>query len=219
MTLEDMEVIIDGDLSLRTKAASMFIQIKDFVDNKPSDLKGIYDAAVNKGDEFEKCIQDRMVELAKTSIKARVPYYEMDSNLDMIWRAKDMKQYYVYVAGSIMKPEPAGNIKKGVEQCEQLLKLGFVPFSPFNTDWFKIGQLANRSTDEWLEYDYAWILKCDAVFAMPGESLGRDKEIEFANQNKIPVFWCLRAISEWREKQIEEWKWFGHLTETFGKIN
>lgn len=74
MTLEDMEVIINGDLNLRTKAAIMFIQIKDFVDNKPSDTKGIYDAVTDKSSEFEKCIQVRMVELAKASIKARGSY-------------------------------------------------------------------------------------------------------------------------------------------------
>lgn len=115
-----------------------------------------------------------------------------------------MRKLYVYVAGPMAKGDTIQNIRKGIEQCEELSKNGFVPFNPFVDNQWHF--LYPKSLDEWLEYDFAWILKCDAVFAMPGESIGRDKEIEFANQNKIPVFWCLRAISEWREKQIEEEK-------------
>ncbi len=41
------------------------------------------------------------------------------------------------------------------------------------------------------------IHKCDALYRVPGESSGADREVELARKLRIPVFTNAEALSDW----------------------
>jgi hypothetical protein len=43
----------------------------------------------------------------------------------------------------------------------------------------------------WTEIDLEWILRCDALLRLPGDSTGADAEIKFATEHNIPVFYSV----------------------------
>jgi hypothetical protein len=48
----------------------------------------------------------------------------------------------------------------------------------------------------WLEIDFAWVKKCDALIRLPGESSGADREVELARSLGIPVYFSIQEFLE-----------------------
>lgn len=42
--------------------------------------------------------------------------------------------------------------------------------------------------EEWMEMDFELLRRCDALWRIPGESSGADREIQFADEHGIPTF-------------------------------
>ena len=42
------------------------------------------------------------------------------------------------------------------------------------------------------------MLMCDAVLRLPGESKGADNEVRVAKANKIPVFYSIDALTQYK---------------------
>ena len=108
--------------------------------------------------------------------------------------------YYVYVAGPISKGDVFANIRLGIDTGAELRKLGFAPFVPHydypaymwrNDVWDYETVLAN---------DFDWIMKCDAILRLPGESAGADREVAFANEQKIPVYFSVSDLLDARDE-------------------
>jgi hypothetical protein len=59
-----------------------------------------------------------------------------------------------------------------------------------------------RPVDFWLAYDELLIRRSDAVLRLPGESVGADREIAFADGLGMPVFEDKAALYEWAENQL-----------------
>jgi hypothetical protein len=102
----------------------------------------------------------------------------------------------VYIAGPITRPCPLTNCGEGMRWFDLLLESGVcIPFAPH----FSCFQQMHypRTHDEWLSYDYQILARCDAMFRLPGESVGADCEEDFCREQDIPIFHSLDALYEW----------------------
>ena len=92
---------------------------------------------------------------------------------------------YIYVAGPYSQGDPILNTRKAIEVGEMLWSLGHNPFVPHLTLLWHL--VSPQQLGFWYKYDNAWLVKCDGLVRLPGESPGSDKEVELAKENNIPV--------------------------------
>ena len=101
----------------------------------------------------------------------------------------------IYVAGPYSHGDVALNIHRAVEAGDKLLRMGHAPFIPHLTGFWHM--MFPQEYERWLEYDKAWLLVCDALYRLPGDSPGADREVLWAWGAGIRVF------TEWHE--LEAW--------------
>lgn len=93
----------------------------------------------------------------------------------------------VYVAGPIATGDQFANVSRAVRFGQELHQRGFIPYVPH---WGAIQQLHHPWThDEWLEYDFVWLDKCEVLFRLSGISNGSDKEVARAKARGMSVFY------------------------------
>jgi len=101
----------------------------------------------------------------------------------------------IYVAGPYSRseqfPDMALNVRRAIEAGDRLLRMGHAPFIPHLTHFWHM--VCPQDYEGWLEYDRVWLLSCDALFRLPGDSPGADREVLWATEAKISVF------TEWKE--------------------
>jgi len=113
-----------------------------------------------------------------------------------------MKRPMIYVAGPISTGgDIPGNTHQGVLAAEELRRVGFITFCPHLSVFTEI-VCGSRPWQEWIEYDEEVILRCDALYRMPGASRGADHEEAFCQKHGIPVFRSIGALLEWRDTWI-----------------
>lgn len=99
---------------------------------------------------------------------------------------------YVYIAGPYTKPNPNENVYNAIQMANRLAEKGYTPFIPHLYHLWDT--VSPKSYDFWMQLDFNWILKCDALLRLPGESSGADLEIVHATKNGIPVFYSLESL-------------------------
>ncbi len=92
----------------------------------------------------------------------------------------------VYVAGAYSAGDSVANVATAIDAGERLLEAGFVPFVPhMNMVW----HLRHQHTwEEWLDWCLSWVEVCDVILRLPGESRGADREVEWADQNRLEIY-------------------------------
>ena len=96
-----------------------------------------------------------------------------------------MRQF-IYVAGPYTKGDVAQNVKTAIHEGDYIARLGHVPFIPhFSHFWHMI---IPHDYEFWMELDFAWIAKCDALYRIKGESSGADREVELARSLGLTVY-------------------------------
>lgn len=110
----------------------------------------------------------------------------------------DKKRKMVYIASPYTIGDKIKNVNYQIAMFSDLLHFGFVPFAPLLTHFINIQN--PQSYETWLEYDFEVIRRCDALLAcrMTEKSSGRDREIVFAKEHKIPVFMTTYELCSWR---------------------
>lgn len=100
----------------------------------------------------------------------------------------------IYIAGpyrsSLGEYGVLENIRNAAKYAIMVWQHGGVALCPHkNTAFF--GGVPGTSDETWLEGDLELLRRCDAVWAIPGWSTseGAQREIEFAKQLDIPVFY------------------------------
>jgi len=101
---------------------------------------------------------------------------------------------FVYVAGPYTKGDVSRNVHNAIVTGNNLRALGFTPFIPHLTHFWHM--ILEHDIDYWYRYDLEWLGKCDALFRIPGESYGADKEVERAKELGIPVFTSFEEIGK-----------------------
>jgi hypothetical protein len=115
------------------------------------------------------------------------------------------KKIKVYIASPYTKGDVAVNVRKSMDAFYTLSKKGFVPFSPIAMSHF-IHMIYPLKYDYWLEeWDYEWVVSCDCLLRLEGESYGADEEIKKANEYNIPIFYSIERLLEYYniEKDFE----------------
>ena len=93
---------------------------------------------------------------------------------------------YVYIIAPYTHGDPVLNVRTAIQAAESLVTLGFVPFIPLLTHLWHL--VSPHEYEYWMNYDFGWLIKCDAVLRLPGFSPGGDREEALAKELGIPVF-------------------------------
>lgn len=102
----------------------------------------------------------------------------------------------VYVAGPYTSPDPVANTQNTIRIANRLVEEGLItPVVPHLTLLWHL--VEPRDLEFWYAYDLALLHRCDAVLRLPGESTGADREVDYAEENNIPVFHRENALAEW----------------------
>src|SRR6056297_3218373 len=95
----------------------------------------------------------------------------------------------IYIASPYTKGDTALNVKAQIDVADELIDLGFAPFCPLYSHFQHM--IHPRPYEDWIRLDNVWVLACDAVLRLPGESLGADGEVDLAKANDIPVVYSV----------------------------
>lgn len=98
----------------------------------------------------------------------------------------------VYIAGPYTKGDVAINVNRVIQAADKLLALGFIPYVPHLTHFWHL--ISPHPYETWLDIDNAFLVLCDCVLRLPGESSGADKEVELAKAKGIPVYYNIEEI-------------------------
>jgi hypothetical protein len=101
----------------------------------------------------------------------------------------------IYIASPYTKGDPQENTDKSFDCALDLIEAGFAPYAPLYTHYLHLRRPQKYET--WTGLDLVWVLKCDALLRLPGESSGADGEVAFAKANNIPVFYSVQKLIEW----------------------
>lgn len=93
---------------------------------------------------------------------------------------------HVYVAGPLTCGDLMGNVRRAIEAADILRRRGYAPFCPHLNVLAEV--VCPAPYEAWMDLDFAWLEKCDALVRLPGESPGADREVTFAEEHGIPVF-------------------------------
>ncbi len=106
-----------------------------------------------------------------------------------------MEGKYVYIAAPYSQGDVIENVGWAIDMGELLMDHGLIPFVPHLTHFWEFRY--HHELDYWYAYDLAWLIHCDCLLRLPGESEGADREVEFAKEHDIPVFENIRACLKW----------------------
>ena len=106
-------------------------------------------------------------------------------------------RHTVYISGPITLGDPEHNFAQSCVVQHLLINAGFAPLNPMLT--MKLPMNENFSHAVWMEVDIPWVAKADTVFRLPGESVGADEEVKYAEDHGSPVFYNLADIVQWKE--------------------
>lgn len=98
----------------------------------------------------------------------------------------------IYIASPYTIGDVAINVKRQIDAASQLIDLGFAPFWPLHSHFLHMAH--PKPYEKWIAVDLQWILSCDALLRLEGESKGADLEVQFSKQNRMPVFYSLEEL-------------------------
>ena len=98
----------------------------------------------------------------------------------------------IYVAGPYTLGDTVRNGKTRCQKAEVLLGMGHVPYVPHLTAFWHL--VFPHAVDFWYAYDLEWLAVCDALYRLPGESVGADNEMKRARTLGLPVYERIQDI-------------------------
>jgi hypothetical protein len=101
----------------------------------------------------------------------------------------------VYIASPYTKGDVAVNVRESLLVADQLVALGFAPFVPLLSHFWHF--LSPKPYETWTALDKEWVLRCDCLLRLPGESSGADAEVALARQKGIRVFHSIAELAGW----------------------
>lgn len=108
---------------------------------------------------------------------------------------KNYNEIKVYIASPYTLGDVAVNVKTQIDMVDMLMDKGFVPFAPLYSHFQHM--VHPRPYQDWINIDLVWVLVCDCLLRLKGESSGADGEVELAKKNNIPVFYSLEELCDY----------------------
>ena len=82
----------------------------------------------------------------------------------------------VYIASPYTIGDKEENVKNSLKVGNDLINMGFAPFCPLLTHYQDMN--FPQSYETWLNLDFEWLMQCNCVLRLPGQSSGADREAE-----------------------------------------
>lgn len=98
----------------------------------------------------------------------------------------------IYIASPYTLGDVAINVKRQLDCADELMNRGYAPFAPLLSHFQHLAH--PRPYQDWVAIDLVWVLACDGLLRLSGESKGADGEVAFALEHGIPVFYELDDI-------------------------
>jgi len=104
----------------------------------------------------------------------------------------------VYVSGPISAGPLEHNLRAALDVGDWVRELGHAALIPHLDILWQF--VSPHSWEENLAHDEIILERCDALYRVPGDSPGADREMEFARRHDIPVFTSLRDLHAFLRK-------------------
>ena len=101
----------------------------------------------------------------------------------------------VYVAGPYTVGVVEENVRLAITAANSVMDLGLSPYVPHLAHYMH--QVRERTYEEWMTLDFAWLDRCDSLLRLPGLSPGADREVLRAVHDEKPVFHSIEALVQY----------------------
>lgn len=114
--------------------------------------------------------------------------------------------FRVYLSGPIgngnlaTPAEQRSNVTLAVTHFVELIRRGFAPFCPHLTYHVEQDYGHKVAYQDWLAVDLEWVAVADAIYRLPGKSVGADIEVRHAKKLNIPVVTDIEELELLRQK-------------------
>ena len=105
---------------------------------------------------------------------------------------------HVYVAGPMSKGPLIDHVRHALAAADRIIAAGGAPYLPQLSVFHEL--VSPHEYETWLELDFAWIERCDALLRLAGESMGADREVKHARSIGKQVFLDVAALLAWLEE-------------------
>jgi len=104
----------------------------------------------------------------------------------------------VYIASPYTLGDVAVNVRTQIDCAKEIRDAGFCPFVPLLMHFEHM--IHPRPYEDWMKHDLYWMLQCDCVLRLPGESKGADQEVETAYKNNKLVFYSMTELQDYFQR-------------------
>lgn len=127
---------------------------------------------------------------------------------DEAWFQMGQAQESVYVAGPVSLGNWMENLRKALDASEEIARAGFLPFCPHTSMMWEFAH-PGHPYQFWLyRITLPWITRCDYVVRIPGESTGADREVTFAKNSGIEVYFSVAEFLEENAHKATPGEWY-----------
>lgn len=109
------------------------------------------------------------------------------------------KTIYVYIAGPYTQGDVGQNVRNAIYSADAFANWpgspNFAVYVPHLSHLYHL--IKPHSHEWWLDFDLAWLDKCDCLLRLPGNSIGADNEVSHAKFIGIPVFYSEKELFDW----------------------
>jgi hypothetical protein len=122
------------------------------------------------------------------------------------------KEITVYIASPYTHGWMPTNVRRQMDMGNKLMDLGYYPMIPLLSHFMEV--FTSRTEEEWLELDFVWIKRCDALLRLKPldengneiTSPGGDREVQVALDNNIPVFYSIEELNDYFKSNAKQLK-------------
>ncbi len=104
----------------------------------------------------------------------------------------------VYIAGPFTIGDKKTNIDNAIDAADRVAAQEMLPFIPHLFD--RWNDLIPHTYDYWMQLDRAWLLNCDVLLRLPGDSPGADQEVSDALAYGLYVVHSYGELLELRDR-------------------
>lgn len=108
----------------------------------------------------------------------------------------------IFISAPYTIGDHALNVRAAIDATEQVMLLGAVAYNPLLSHFHQI--VYPPTWHDWMKQSLTILSKCDALLRVDGESEGADKEVVFAKENGIPVFYSLADLKAWLYPELQD---------------
>lgn len=107
----------------------------------------------------------------------------------------------IFISGPYSNGDQVLNTHAAIRAAELLYAVGAVPYVPHLSIAWHMYQ--PHTPEWWYEFDLHVLARCQALYRLPGDSIGADREEAEAVHLGIPIFTDLEEVHLWIQKERE----------------